>query len=190
MESKRYKTVVNAVTTETYRRFELVASQEMKLSVRPLTSPELRSLQSVLLNAEGNFRPEEYNCFRKFVKYSFGIGSVSIYEHQVIDFYVRVLQHLRQKLREGERGEEVVLIDNSNGRLKEGTSSSNKFKSRSNKGSSNKGRSMASSRVKEEEPGWIDYEEEEGAGDDSLCVEGLNLSNLFDFEEPIAELED
>lgn len=39
----------------------------------------MRVLYPVLIKAPEIFSPDEYHAFRKFVKYSFDLGSVSVY---------------------------------------------------------------------------------------------------------------
>lgn len=72
-------------------------NQDMKKSVRPLTGPEMRSLYSIFLNAQNCFHTAEYHCFRKCVKIAFDLGSVSLYEHDAINLFIAVLNHLKQK---------------------------------------------------------------------------------------------
>ena len=75
----------------------------MKKTIRPLTGPEMRCLYSILLNAQGNFGPSEYDCFRKCVKLAYDLGSVSIYEQPAINFYIAVQLHLKDRMTNGDR---------------------------------------------------------------------------------------
>jgi hypothetical protein len=115
MEKKRYKTVSTAFISEAYRRFEVILAHDMKRMARQLTGPEMRSLYSIFLNAQGNFSPSEYDCFRKCVKICYDLGSVSIYEHQAIDFLIAVQMHLKERCgRDGERAESEFRMPKQN----------------------------------------------------------------------------
>ena len=73
----------------------------MKYLIRQLSGTEMKSMCSILLNAQTNFSAEEYDCFRKCVKVAFDLGSVSIYRHQAIDFFISVQKFLREKATQG-----------------------------------------------------------------------------------------
>ena len=68
--------------------------QEMKHKTHLLSGQGIRPLYSTLLDAQTNFSPKEYDCFRKCVKIAFDLGSVSIYRHQALDFFMSVQKYL------------------------------------------------------------------------------------------------
>ena len=105
MEKKRYKTVSTGFIGDSYRKFESVFAQDMGKHIRQLTGPEMRSLFSYLLNASVNFNQSEFDCFRKCVKICFDLGSVSIYEHQAINFFRSVQHYLKDRYLNGDKSE-------------------------------------------------------------------------------------
>lgn len=50
------------------------------MKLRRVTAMEMRALHSILLNCQQFFDEEEYMTFRRIIKLTFDLGSVSIYE--------------------------------------------------------------------------------------------------------------
>lgn len=97
-DRRRYKTVSTAFIGESYKRFELFLQQNCNINLRPLSSPAMRALYCVLANAKGHLGLEEYRTFRKFVKITFDLGSVSVYESSCKSLYLQMQSMLREKM--------------------------------------------------------------------------------------------
>lgn len=58
----------------------------------------MRALHSILLNCQQFFDEDEYMTFRRIIKLTFDLGSVSIYEESARKLYIRVHSCLRDRI--------------------------------------------------------------------------------------------
>lgn len=72
--------------------------EKIDRSIRPFTGSETKSLIPILIDAEQNFSEEEYHHFRKFVKVTFDLGSVTVYEHPVKNLYHMIQLYLQERV--------------------------------------------------------------------------------------------
>lgn len=58
----------------------------------------MRALYPILAGAQLKFEDDEYLTFRKFMKVTFDLGSVSIFEQMAVKVYIRVQLCLRGRI--------------------------------------------------------------------------------------------
>jgi hypothetical protein len=58
----------------------------------------MRALFAILSNAQTKFEEDEYLTFRKFMKVTYDLGSVSIFEQSAVKLYIRIQVSLRGRV--------------------------------------------------------------------------------------------
>ena len=64
----------------------------------------------MLLHSRLTFTETEYETFRKFVKYTFDLGSVSIYELNAKNLYRTIQLHLQEQINGGELAYQAKIM--------------------------------------------------------------------------------
>ena len=108
---KRFRTAPIGFIHDTLRKLEIFVMEKIDRSIRPFTSSETKSLIPVLMEAEQNLSEEEYHHFRKFVKVTFDLGSVSVYEHPVKRLYHMIQLHLQESAVECREEEKSARLE-------------------------------------------------------------------------------
>lgn len=72
--------------------------EECGRNIKPLTGPEMRALYAILLNAQTKFEEDDYLTFRKFIKVTYDLGSVSIFEQAAVKLYIKIQICLRGRI--------------------------------------------------------------------------------------------
>lgn len=98
IDKKRYRHVSAAFLNESFRKLEQFLIEDCKRNIKPLTNPEMRALYPILAGAQLKFEDDEYLTFRKFMKVTFDLGSVSIFEQMAVKVYIRVQLCLRGRI--------------------------------------------------------------------------------------------
>jgi len=97
-DKKRYKNICNTIVSETYRKLEQFLIEDCNRNIKPLSGPELRALQPVLMNSQTKFEDEEYLTLRKFMKVCYDLGSVYVYEQSAVKLYIKIQACLRGRI--------------------------------------------------------------------------------------------
>lgn len=97
-DKRRYKNICNTIVSETYRKLEQFLIEDCNRNIKPLTGPEVRALQPVLMNSQAKFEDDEYLTFRKFMKVCYDLGSVSIFEQSTVKLYIKIQACLRGRI--------------------------------------------------------------------------------------------
>ena len=105
----QHKHIMTAFVAESFRRFETFVIAEFDRQIRPVNTIELRSLHYVLLNPEIYFNEEEFICWRRFVKITYDLGSVSIYEPSARSLYKTIQVTMKERIAELKADRELVL---------------------------------------------------------------------------------
>lgn len=98
LEKRRYQWTYTAFLNESFRKLESFLIEDCNRNIKPLTLPEMRALVPILLKSQSTFEEDEYLTLRKFIKVTFDLGSVSIFEQMAVKLYIRVQHCLRGRI--------------------------------------------------------------------------------------------
>ena len=72
--------------------------EECGRNIKPLTQTELRALYSEFANGNNKLEEDEYLTWRKFMRMTYHLASVSVFEQTTVKLYIRIMMILRGKV--------------------------------------------------------------------------------------------
>lgn len=98
MNYETYVRVLKVVISESYRRLEQFLTEDCAKNIKPLSIVEIRALFAILSNVHTKFEEEESFTFRKFMKITYDIESVSIFEQSAVKLFIKIQVSLRGRI--------------------------------------------------------------------------------------------
>lgn len=94
---EHFRNMLGGIITATFRKLESFVIGELKLTLKFLDRPQMKTISLMLINCRVHLEPENSEIFLKFIRVVYGLGNVTITKNEAINLYVNVMKYLYGK---------------------------------------------------------------------------------------------